>query len=231
VAVSEMVKRHFEMLDRMPAEKIRVIYNGVDLEKFTPANRQKFRDSTRAQLGLRNETLFFLLAHNLRLKNAATLIRAMGALAAQNKPAHLLIAGSDNTAPFVRLAVKSGAASRVTFLGLVDAAQYYATADVAVLPTWYDPCSLFTLEAWSAGLPVITTRHNGASELMTDGVQGFTLPDPADHLALALRMEAMLDEPALARMSASARELALQHSFEKQADEFLALYREIISKK
>jgi len=231
VAVSEMVKRHFEELDHLPAEKLRVIYNGVDLEKFTPENREKFRDSTRAQLGLRNETLFFLLAHNLRLKNAAMLIRAMGTLAAQNRPVHLLIAGSDNTAPFVRLAVKNGAASRITFLGPVDAAQYYAAADVAVLPTWYDPCSLFTLEAWSAGLPVITTRHNGASELMTDSVQGYTLPDPANHLALASRMEALLDEPTLAKMSTAARELALKHSFEKQADEFLALYREIMNKK
>ncbi|HWB58482.1 MAG TPA: glycosyltransferase family 4 protein, partial [Chthoniobacteraceae bacterium] len=172
VAVSNMVKRHFETLNRLPAEKVRVIYNGVDLGKFSPAHRAEFRETTRARLGLTNETLFFLLAHNLRLKNAATLIRAMGVLAAQNKPAHLVIAGNAKAGPYVRLAVRAGAASRVTFLGLVDPVQYYAAADVAVLPTWYDPCSLFTLEAWAAGLPVITTSCNGASELMTEGVQG-----------------------------------------------------------
>ena len=227
VAVSNMVKSHFETMNRLPVEKIRVIYNGVDLEKFSPANREKFRAATRAGLGLKNETLFFLLAHNLRLKNAATLIRAMAELAGKNKPAHLVIAGNDRTGPYVRLAVKSGVAGRVTFLGLVDAARYYAAADVCVLPTWYDPCSLFTLEAWASGLPVITTRCNGASALMTEGLHGYTLPDPADHAAFASRMEALLDEPVRAKMSESARDLALQHSFERQADEFIALYEEV----
>lgn len=231
VAVSEMVKTHLQTLHHLPAEKVRVIYNGVDLEKFSPKHREEFRQSTRSQLGLRNETLFFLLAHNLSLKNAAALIRAMGLLAARNKPAHLVIAGNDKTNAYVRLAVKTGAASRVTFLGLVDPVQYYAAADVAALPTWYDPCSLFTLEAWSAGLPVITTRFNGASELMTEGLHGYSLPDPGDHAALASRMETLLDEPAREKMNAASRALALEHSFDKQADEFIALYEEIKKRK
>ena len=228
VAVSNMVKRHFETLNGLPAEKMRVIYNGVDLEKFSPGHREKFRKPTRAQLGIgEDETLFFLLAHNLRLKNAVTLIRAMGVLAAQGKPARLVIAGNDRTGPYAKLAAKSGASSHVTFLGLVEPVQYYAAADVAVLPTWYDPCSLFTLEAWAAGLPVITTACNGASELMAEGAQGYTLPHPADHIQLASRMEALLDRAACERMSAAARELAERHSFEKQADEFMALYEEV----
>ncbi len=231
VAVSNMVKTHFETLNHLPGGKMRVIYNGVDLEKYSPAHRREFRAATRAKLELGNETLFFLLAHNLRLKNAETLIRAMGLLAARNQPGHLVIAGSDKTGRYERLAVKNGAASRITFLGLVDAVPYYAAADVCVLPTWYDPCSLFTLEAWAAGLPVITTRHNGASELMTEGVQGYALSDPGDPITLASRMEVLLEESARAGMGEAARALALEHSFEKQADEFIALYEEIIKSK
>lgn len=228
VAVSNMVKRHFEELHHVAPEKVRVIYNGVDLHKFSPDQRAVHRQPARAQLGLReDEVLFFLLAHNLRLKNAATLIRAMALLAKQQRPAHLVIAGNDRTDAFVRLAVKTGAASRVTFLGLVDPVQYYAAADVCVLPTWYDPCSLFTLEAWSAGLPVITTRHNGASELMIEGVHGFALDDPADHVQLASRMEVFLDRAARERMSDASRKLALEHSFEKQAADFIELYHEV----
>ncbi len=207
-----------------------MIYNGVDLEKFSPSNRSTFRPvETRGEFGMRNETLFFLLAHNLALKNAATLIRAMGLLARKNTPAHLLIAGGDKTAPYVRLAAQCGAASRVTFLGMVDPVRYFAAADVAVLPTWYDPCSLFTLEAWSAGLPVITTQYNGASELMSSGSQGVSSPIPPTMVALANAIFELLDEKQRARtkMSESARALALEHSFEKQADEFIALYQEI----
>jgi len=227
VAVSNMVKRHFQELHHLPERKLRVIYNGVDLEKYSPGHRTQYRDVVRAQLGLRNEVLYFLLAHNLRLKNASTLIRSMGLLAAKNKPVHLVIAGNDRTDSYVQLAIKSGAASRVTFLGLVDPVKYYAAADVCVLPTWYDPCSLFTLEAWAAGCPVITTRCNGASELMIDGIHGYALDDPADHVQLASKMDALIDDPLRAKMSDAARKLALEHSFARQASEFIALYEEI----
>lgn len=227
VAVSRMVEEHLRTLHQVPPGRVRVIYNGVDLEKFSPAHRTEHRQAVRAQLGIGNEVLFFLLAHNLKLKNAATLIRAMGILAAKNKPAYLVIAGNDRTGPWIRQAAREHASGCVAFLGLVDAAQYYAAADVCVLPTWYDPCSLFTLEAWAAGLPVITTRCNGASELMQQGVQGYTLDHPDDSVALAEKMELLLDENVRAQMGEAARQLALEHSFEKQAGEFIALYREI----
>ena len=126
VAVSNMVKQHFETLDRMPAEKIRVICNGVDLEKFSPAHRDEPRQRVREQLGIGSEVLFFLLAHNPGLKNAATLIRATGLLVAHNLPARVVIAGSDRTGAYQRLAAKCGAGGRVTFLGLVDPVQYAA---------------------------------------------------------------------------------------------------------
>ena len=45
-------------------------------------------------------------------------------------------------------------------------------------PTYYDPCSLVVLEALACGLPVITTAQNGASELLTDGVDGYVLTAP-----------------------------------------------------
>ncbi len=55
-------------------------------------------------------------------------------------------------------------------------------------PTYYDPCSLVVLEALACGLPVITTAQNGASELMTDGREGYilTAPDAQDELIAAL---------------------------------------------
>ena len=227
VAVSNMVKEHLQQLHHLNDEKIRVIYNGVNLKRFTPEHRAEHRDSIRTRLGLKNEVLFFLLARNPRLKNAATLIRALGLLAKQNKPVHLVIAGSDKTAPYLRLASKCGAASCITFPGSVDTVPYFAAADVAVLPTWYDPCSLFTLESWASGIPVITTTFNGASELMIPGTHGYTVKDPADPVELAEKMSLMLDDTARAKMNTASRELALHHSFEKQADQFIDLYNEI----
>ena len=232
IAVSGMVKDHLQTLHHLSDAKIRVIYNGVDLERFSPAHQDLFRKERRSELGLGDdEVLFFLLAHNLRLKNAATLIRSAGLLAGRNERLRVVIAGNDRAEPYRRLASKAGAGGVVSFLGLVDPVQYYASADVCVLPTWYDPCSLFTLEALASGLPVITTKYNGASELMIEGTHGYILDDPGNPAALAAKMAALLDSQTRSKMSTAARQLALAHSFERQTADFIGLYREICTKR
>ena len=188
VPVSRMVKQHFEVLHRLPAARMRVIHNGVDVKRFTPESRHSLRPPTRQELGLNEEVLFLMLAHNLLLKNAEAPIRAAARLKAAGAPVRVLIAGGRKSESFVRLAEKLGLRDVVSFLGLVDPIPYYAAADVFVHPTWYDPCSLVTLEAASCGLPVITSRYNGASELMVDGKDGFILENPADVATLASRM-------------------------------------------
>ena len=74
--------------------------------------------------------------------------------------------------------------------------RFTAHADFFVLPTRHDPCSLVVLEALAMGLPVISTRFNGACEIMTDGVHGFVLNDPADVAALADAMREDARPPA-----------------------------------
>src|SRR5450432_2831306 len=78
VAVSEMVRRQFETMHGVQSARLRLIYNGVDATRFSPAHRATHRDATRRQLGVKDETLFLLLAHNLLLKNARALIEAAG---------------------------------------------------------------------------------------------------------------------------------------------------------
>lgn len=229
VPVSRMLARNFESLHHLPIERMRVIYNGVDVERFTPLNREKYRDATRRELGLRDEVLFLSLAHNLLLKNAEVTIRAAAKLAAAGVALRLVIAGGKKPERFVKLAQKLGIAHIVTFLGLIDPVPYYAAADVFVHPTWYDPCSLVTLEASSCGLPVITSRFNGAAEFMSDGKEGFILSDPADVATLAARMEELLEPAQREKMGAAGRALAMQHTFEEQTTQFLELYREIVS--
>lgn len=229
--VSHMLARNFEFFDRLPASRMRVIHNGVDVEKFTPANRDKYRDQTRKQLGVGSEVIFLSLAHNLLLKNAEATIRAIGALTNEDAPVRLIIAGGKKPDRFIKLAEKLKITHLVTFLDLVDPMPYYAAADVFVHPTWYDPCSLVTLEASSCGLPVITSRFNGAAELMTDGKEGFIVADPADVTALAGRMRQLLDPALREKMGAAGRAMAIQNPFENQTSRFLELYREVAAKK
>jgi UDP-glucose:(heptosyl)LPS alpha-1,3-glucosyltransferase len=95
-----------------------------------------------------------------------------------------------------------------------------------VFPTFYDPCSLVALEAWASGLPVITSRFNGAAELMTPGEEGFVVDDPRDARQVALWMECLLDESARSKMAYAARALALEHSTEKKFAAIMEIYQQ-----
>jgi UDP-glucose:(heptosyl)LPS alpha-1,3-glucosyltransferase len=231
VAVSQMVQRHFETYHGLRSDRIRVIHNGVDVQRFTPAAREQFRAETRRELGVRDEALFLMLAHNLLLKNAEALLRAAAQLLAAGREIRVVIAGGKKPERFVQLTQKLGISRAVTFRGLVEALPQYAAADVFVHPTWYDPCSLVTLEAAACGLPVITSRYNGASEMMRDGGDGFLLDDPADVATLARQMDELMDPSRRAAMGEAARAMALQHTFERQVTEFLDLYGESVARK
>ncbi len=230
VAVSEMVRRHFETWHHLPPARLRVIPNGVDVAHFTPTHRQRWRAGERAKLGVKEEeVLYLMLAHNLLLKNAEAFLRAAACLVRSGAPARVLIAGGKKTESFVRLSKQLGMAAAVTFTGVVEPIPLYAAADVFVHPTWYDPCSLVTLEAAASGLPVITTRYNGAAEFMTDGEDGYVLDDPADFVTLAARMEELLEPARRQAMGTAGRSMAERHTFAQQTTQFLELYADVIA--
>ena len=231
VAVSRMLAQNFESLHHLASERIRVIYNGVDTERFSPSVRDRYREKTRRDLGVGDEALFLMLAHNLLLKGADSTIRAAARLTASGARLHVVIAGGKRPERFIKLAQKLGIAHLVTFLGQIDPLPYYSAADVFIHPTWYDPCSLVTLEASSCGLPVITSRFNGAAELMTDSKEGFLINDPGDIATLAEKMGKLLEPGLRAAIGTAGRTFALQHTLEDQTSEFLQLYGEIASTK
>jgi UDP-glucose:(heptosyl)LPS alpha-1,3-glucosyltransferase len=229
VAVSQMDRDFFHALHGVPENRTRRIYNGVDTERFSPQHGKGHREATRQILGCQDrETVFLLVGYDLRRKNAESAIRALSHVVSAGGSARLLIVGGKRPRPCEQLARKLRISDRVAMIQAVsDIRPYYAAADVYVHPTWYDPCSLTAIEALACGLPVITTSFNGASELLTQGENGFVIADPADPLALAEKMTVLLDPALRSAMGASARRLALDHTLERQTAEFLSLYREI----
>lgn len=227
LALSRMVARDLERFHQVRPEQIRLIYNGVDLERYTPALQSRYRQELRERLGVQDELLLLIVAHNFELKGVPTLIRAVGLLRSQGQPFRLAVAGGKRLKRYQRLAIEVGAGQAVTFLGPVDdAAPWYAAADVYVQPTFYDPCSLVVLEALASGLPIVTSRFNGAGELVTAGVEGYLLHDPADAEELAERLQSLLSADRRQAMSVAARRLAERHSLDRNCDEILAVYHE-----
>ena len=129
---------------------------------------------------------------NYRLKGLAPLLEAF-ALVTQPS-ARLVVVGHPKFGRYERQARRLGVANRVSFLGhRTDPKNCYFAADFLVHPTFYDPCSLVALEALACGLPVITTRYNGASELLSPPSDGLVINDPHDAASLASAMANMLD--------------------------------------
>jgi UDP-glucose:(heptosyl)LPS alpha-1,3-glucosyltransferase len=138
-----------------------------------------------------------------------------------------LIVGRGEVEKYERLARRLRVDRQVTFCGFVEEIRdYHHVADFLVHPTFYDPCSLAVLEALASGLPVITTRENGAAESMTPGVEGFVVrAGHAGELAAAIRL--LLDPATRARMSVAARAAALRQTSEQSFRRLFELYHHI----
>lgn len=233
IAVSSMVSENMHRYHSVDFDRIRVVYNGVNTDRFKPGENIEARQQTRQELGVGgNETLFLIVAHNFKLKGLDTLLKAMGKLCCEKKPAHLLVVGDGSISKYQRLARQHDCADSVRFVGdQPDPMPYFHAADVFILPTFYDPCSLVVLEALACGLPIITTRRNGVHELIEQGKEGAILENPDDHEALARSMEIYLSDQVRVKAGAAARKLAEQHSLAHNCDEHIAVYEEVLAAK
>lgn len=220
---SAMVRDDIAARFGLDAGTLKVIYNGVDLDRFHPRNRDA-RSATRAQLGLPLDAPVFLYAGSgFERKGVARLLQAAAAASAT---AHVLVAGTDkHHGRYRTLAARLGIAGRTHFLGSRDDLPLlYGAADAFVLPTLYDPMPNAALEALASGLPLLTTRKCGAQELISAGGNGFVVDAlDADGMAAAL---ASLAQPGRAAAMANAARASVAHlSQDAMAAQLLDLYR------
>lgn len=229
VALSEMVKRHMQDFYDVPDEKIEVVYNGVDTERFHPRNRETHRAPAREKYGIADdEVVFLIVAHNFRLKGVPELVECV---TGDFPPCRLLVVGRNRLAKRLKDLAESRAPGRVIFTDAVpDTAPCYAAADVYAHPTWYDPCSLVVLEALASGLPVITSLFNGAGELMSENIEGH-LVEPGCAGKLAERMRGLLDKAVRERMGRAARALAEKHTVRHNCRQMLEIYEKVLRRK
>jgi UDP-glucose:(heptosyl)LPS alpha-1,3-glucosyltransferase len=231
IAVSRMVRDQISQRYHLDPHRITVIHNGVDTKRFAPERLGPLREGARRKWSLALAPVFLLVGNNYRLKGVATAIRALARLSRGCPDVQLAVVGADEVKSYSRLAARLGVAGQVRFLGRVERIdEAYAAADVALQPTHYDACSLATLEGLASGLPTITTRTNGAGELITPGQQGLLLENASDADALADAMERLLDPELRRGMAAAARQLSLDHDIESNYARIEAFYRGRLSR-
>lgn len=223
---SRMVADDLALRFDLDWEHLHVVRNGVDLERFRPPTPPE-RAEVRAAWGLADEDdVLLFVGTGFARKGLAVLLRSLPAIVDARPRAQLVVAGRDRHAGrYRRLAERLGVAGRVRWLGAVgDPERCYRGADLLVLPTAYDPAANVTLEALAAGLPSVTTRMNGASELLDEGRLGAVLETPVipEELSAAVVrwLERGLDEALVAELRARAEPF----SFEANARAMLDVY-------
>lgn len=224
LAISDLVKKNIIENYSVPAPDIEVIYNGVDLEKFHPDNKLKYRSSTRKQHGLPDSDFVVLfVGSGFERKGVKYLIQAVESL---SEPVSVLIVGKGSEEKFKNV----GRRQKIVFCGPQrDIEKYYAASDIFVFPTIYEPFGNVHLEALASGLPVVTTRNSGAAEIIRQGVNGFVVERPEDYRAIADKIRILTEENKRESMSLGARSLAEKFTFKRYTDEIMKLYNGVIA--
>lgn len=225
IAISDMVKQDMIRWYHIPEDRIAVVYNGIDIEKFHPKNRQ-YRDEIRRRYGVEEEFLILFVSNNFRMKGLGYLMKALAIMKKEGQASiKLLIIGRDRQDPYRRLAHKIGISQNMIFVGSTNEIEkYYGAADLLVHPSFYDACSLTVLEAMASGLPVITTFSNGVSGIITQGQEGFVLSDPRDSQILIQHILLYLNPGVRRQASMAARRLAEDHSQERNWKEIKSVF-------
>ena len=225
VAVSSRVATELQQLYGVPASRIRVISNGIDLARFRRC-AESGRAIRRAFNIPHHAKLLLFVGHEFQRKGLAHVI---GALQRLSGDTHLLVVGSDNPAPYRKLA--GAIADRVIFTGArTDLPALYSAADAFVLPTAYETFSLVCMEAMACGVPVFATAAGGIEEYLKDGSNGFQIRMDADDIAT--RLAAAFADPALmSRLRDGALATARSYGWDRVGQHYIELLREIDAEK
>ena len=230
IAISDMIKNDIIKYHDVDPQKIKVVYNGVDLQRFNPSNRNKYRKVVRERLSLSEELVILYISNNFRLKGLLTLIKALGELKKSRNDFKALIIGRGRDSSYRKIATKLNCLENLIFLGHVkDIETYYAASDIYVHPTFYDSCSLVVTESLASGLPVITTRFDGASGVIDNGIEGFVMGNPMDYEALAEKISLFFDDEFRMKASIAAREKAEKYPAERNCEEIMEIYNEVVA--
>ncbi len=224
--------RQLARLYQAPADRLKILYPGVDHLRFQPGPRAEARRA----LGLSEAPLLLAVGRIQPLKGLDLAIEALGRIG--DPEATLVIVGGasgpSGGAELERLEARArdhGIADRVRFVGQQPHDRlplYYQAADLLLVCSHSESFGLVALEAQACGLPVIGTSVGGLPDLVGDGTSGL-LVDDRDPAVFARRIGEVLDDRSLRdAFSAASRERALRFSWKKTAEGFLDLYECLI---
>lgn len=233
VAISSSLKDAFEQVMKVPEEKIRLVYHGIENDRFRHPLSEEYHKA-RETFALAPESK--VVCHIGRLaptKGHDVLIHAISILRSEGIDVTALCAGKsygDEEDVVRAYAVEAGVSDLVHLLGFADARDVIWASDVITLPSRREGFPLVIPEAMLCGVVPVRTPAAGAFDQIEDGVDGFIVPfdDPE---ALALRLRQLLENEELrSQMSAAALESARQKfTVDRMIQDTMAVYKEVVN--
>jgi glycosyltransferase involved in cell wall biosynthesis len=223
IAVSGNLKEELVNRWKIPIEKITIIPNGVDLERFRP----KIPDSASkiSKYGINSDYALFV-GRLVEEKGVHRIIEAI-----PGTDLHVVIIGDGPLLPFLRsLSVKFGVDKQVHFLGTIPRSElpnFYSQATLFILPSLAEGTPLAGLEAAASGLPLVVSSSSGMDSAVINGYNGFVV-DEVDEIRE--KMTLLFRDKSLRRiMGERSRKIAEENfSWKTVAQRTLQLYEKVL---
>jgi UDP-glucose:(heptosyl)LPS alpha-1,3-glucosyltransferase len=225
--VEDQLRRHYDL----SADRTRKIYNAVEPDQVPAEERIENRRRVRQEYGIgEQELLIIQVAHNFKLKGVRRWMEALSDLLSRGvADVRSLIIGRGESEKWHRLCARLGLGRHLAFTGPTERVRAFLhAADALVHPTYYDPCSRVVLEGMVSGLPCITTRWDGAAEMIRPGENGFVLEEPAETNRLAEIVLSLREEDFRRSIGRAAAAIADEVSMARHASRILDLYKNMI---
>jgi len=232
IAVAQPHAEYLTRCEGCPPHKVRVVPNGVDIERFRPISPAP---RLREELGLPPGAPVAAIVAALRPEKNHELFLRVAALARREAPsAQFLIVGDGALRPRLEaLANDLGLAGIVHFLGTrSDIPELLSCVDVLALSSHMEANPVSILEGLACEKPVVATRVGSIPETVKDGVNGYLVP-AGDAQHMAERLAELLNDRALARQlgQAGRRLVVADWSLERMVEGYQDLIHEIYSTK
>ncbi len=202
ITVNSQAVKNYLIDEKVSAEKIRVIYNGLDLERLAPKETSRRKICENLGLPVDENIKFVTLVANLRhaVKNQPMFLRAARLVAEKCSESHFVLAGEGELKTDLEaLAARYGIKDRTHFIGRCTAVpDLLAVSFAGVLTSVAEGFSNSILEYMAARLPVVATNVGGASEAISENETGF-LVESDDDKTMANRLIELLENPERAK--------------------------------
>jgi glycosyltransferase involved in cell wall biosynthesis len=233
IAVSASTRDFLVRERHVPADRVRLIWNGAPLDEFAPVSPDVAR-AARRSLGIAEDALVAGTIGRLsEQKGHRYLVEAAPALLASRPSAHLLIVGDGDRMEALKAQASAlGVASRITFAGhREDVRALLGALDVFCISSTYEGTPLALFEAMAAGRAIVSTAVDGCREVLEDGVTGLLVP-PRDPAALAAAIGRVMDDAARRRsLGDNARAASTRYDIRACVTAMEALYDEVLAER